>query len=106
MEAAARVQAGFISDALDAAVVEWDGPGEMLVHSPALYLDELLLRDRKRDALRFLGVVEGFFQTLQDHDMPQMPRLEVTVLDLEEPGQYRYPFIVTTQLLPTFQAKS
>lgn len=106
MEAAARVQAGFISDAMDAAVVEWDGPGEMLVHSPALYLDEVVLRDRKRDALRFLDVVESFFRALKDHDIAQMPRLEVTVLDLEEPGQYRYPFIVTTQLLPTFQAKS
>lgn len=91
---------------MDVAVVEWDGPGEMLVHSPALYLDELVLRDRKRDALEFLEIVEGFFQAMQEHGIDELPRLDVTVLELEKPGDYRYPFIVTTQLMSSFSAKS
>lgn len=105
MEPAARVQACFFDDSFSGAVVVWNGEAEVLVHSPSIYLDEVLLRDRKRDALRFLEDVEGFFQAQQIHGISDMPSLAVTVID-DEPGLYSFPSIVTTQLLPTFAAKS
>ena len=40
------VQVGFTDETMSAGVVVWNGDAEMLVHSPALFLDELLLRDR------------------------------------------------------------
>jgi hypothetical protein len=67
------VQVGFIDETMSAGVVVWNGAAEMLVHSPALYLDELLLRDRERDAREFLEVVEGFFRLQQEHDVANLP---------------------------------
>lgn len=100
------VQVGFTDESMSAGVVVWNGAAEMLVHSPALYLDELLLRDRERDARAFLDVVEGFFRLQQEHDVANLPRVEATVLDLPEPEQYQCPFIVKTELQDTFRAKS
>jgi hypothetical protein len=44
-----------------AAIVEMEGPPESLVHLPAAYLDEILLRDRKRDAEERLARMQARF---------------------------------------------
>ncbi len=100
------MQCGFVDEDCNNAAVVWDGLPEVLVHGPSMYLDEVLLRDRKHDAARFLDEVEAFFRALQDSNLGDLPRLDVYLLELDDPTEYNYPYVVTTRLLPTFQAKS
>jgi hypothetical protein len=53
-------QAGLAGSAV-AAIVDWEGPVEALVHLPAAYLDEISLRDIRRDAEERLFRIREWF---------------------------------------------
>jgi hypothetical protein len=84
-----------------AVFVNAQGELEALIHLPALYLDEMLRRDRKRDALSFLETVEGFV----DYASTNFPSVLMgTPLVDEEQGAA--VATVTTGMTAAFRAAS
>ncbi len=68
-----------------------------------MYLDEALLRDRRRDALAFLDHVEGFLESTLERDLDAFPFPSFTIYDEWESDVYA---IVRTALMPTLQSRS
>lgn len=103
------IEAGFCSPDLDPAagvVVGWEGDPSIMVHGPAMYLDEVLLRDRARDAAAFLEKVEGFFQLTKGGGPGTdglLFRPQVSIVD-----EWPFDFAATTRttLLDSFQANT
>ncbi len=103
------IEAGFCSPDLDpqaGVVVAWEGDQSIIAHAPAMYLDEALLRDRERDARRFLDHVEGFFQATKGRGPAAdgiLLKPPVAIVD-----EWPYPFAATTRttLLGTLQANT
>lgn len=86
----------------------WEADESILVHAPAMYLDEALLRDRGRDAAAFLDQVEGLFKATKERG-PEADRLLlspwVALVDADE-WPHQYAATTETTLLDSFQAST
>lgn len=86
-----------------AAVVELNGEPEALVHLPAAYLDEILLRDRKSDAERRLVQVRSRMAKAK-LQLTSNPKTALGPIDLFEYIDNAEPYAqVETKLHPTFR---
>lgn len=103
------IEAGFCSPDFDptgGVVVAWEADESILVHGPAMYLDEALLRDRGRDAAAFLDRVEGFFQATQEHGPEADGILLRGGASLVEEWPFDFAGTTRTTLLDSFQANT
>lgn len=103
------IEAGFCSPDLDpmsGVVVSWEGDASLIVHAPAMYLDEALLRDRAGDALRLLQRATEFFQATKEHGSKADGILLRPSVAVVNNWDFGFAAITRTTLLDTLQAST